>query len=81
MVQQTGLNQTDVHQTDVHQTNLRLMNANVLPVTFTETLFVVVRQQTNGSPEQPIYRIQLWRVTVLHWAGDRSSNRTPAKQT
>ena len=60
---------------------VRMTNANVTPVAFTETLFVVVEGSDGGSPDQPVYQIQLWRMTVLHPAVDPGGNRIPAKQT
>ena len=68
----------------VRRANVRLTNADVTPLAFTaftETLFVVIESGENGSPDQPVYQIQLWRVMVLHPVVDPSSNRIPAKQT
>ncbi len=73
--------QTAVHRTNVRRTDVGLTNADVVPVAFTETLFVVVEGREEGSAEQPVYQIQLWRVTVFRSAINRSSNRIPAKQT
>jgi Zn-dependent protease with chaperone function len=55
-------------------------NANAAPVAFTETLFVVIEGSENGFPDQPVYQIQLWRVTVLHRVVESNSNRTPRKE-
>jgi beta-lactamase regulating signal transducer with metallopeptidase domain len=58
-----------------------LANANATPLAFTETLFVVIENGEPGSPDQPVFQIQLWRVMILHPVVDPNSNRTPAKQT
>lgn len=65
----------------IRQTNVRLANANATPVAFTETFFVVVEGRENGSPDQPVYQIQLWRVMVLHPVADSNSTRIHPKQT
>jgi beta-lactamase regulating signal transducer with metallopeptidase domain len=64
----------------VWQTNVRLTNATAVPVAFTQTFFVVVEGSESGFPEQPVYRIQLWRVTVFHPVVDPDSNRVPRKE-
>jgi beta-lactamase regulating signal transducer with metallopeptidase domain len=64
----------------VGHTNIRLSNADVTPVAFTETLLVVIDGSENGFPDQPVYQIQLWRVTVLHPVVDSNSNRIPRKE-
>ena len=56
-------------------------NANVAPLAFRETLFVVIENGEPGSADPPVLQIQLWRVMVWHPAVDANINRTPAKQT
>jgi len=62
------------------QTNVRLTNATAVAVAFTQTFFVVVEGNGNGSPEQPVYQIQLWRVTVFHPVVDPDSNGVSRKE-
>jgi beta-lactamase regulating signal transducer with metallopeptidase domain len=78
---QMNVGQMNVGQTNVRQTNVGLTNADVAPVVFTETLFVVVEGSENGSPDRPVFQIQLWRVMVLHPLVDADGNRIPPKQT
>ncbi|HEY3618112.1 MAG TPA: M56 family metallopeptidase [Candidatus Sulfotelmatobacter sp.] len=61
--------------------NVRLTHASVVPVAFTETLFVVIEGSRNDVSRQPVYQIQLWRVMVLHPVVDPKNRRIPAKQT
>jgi len=61
-------------------TDVRLTNATAVPVAFTQTFFVVVEGSENGLSEQPVYRIQLWRVTVFHPVVDPAGNRVPRKE-
>jgi beta-lactamase regulating signal transducer with metallopeptidase domain len=74
-------------QTDAVEENMRapgmfhLVNATAEPFAFTETLFVVIEGGESRSPGQPAFRIQLWRVMVLHPVVDPNSNRIPPKQT
>ena len=72
--------QAGVRHTNVGLTNARLNKADVTPVVFTDTFFVIVEGGENGAAGQPVYQIQLWRVMVLHPAVDPDSNKTPAKQ-
>jgi hypothetical protein len=72
---------SNVHPTGVHVTDVRLTDANATPLAFTETLFVVIEGGYHGSPDNPVFQIQLWRVMVLHPVVDPSSNRIPPKQT
>jgi hypothetical protein len=65
----------------VRQTDVRLTSADDTPVAFTETLFVVIEGSDDGSPDRPVYKIQLWRVMVLHPVVDPNSNRIPPKRT
>jgi hypothetical protein len=51
----------------------------LIPVTFTETFFVVVEGHESGLSNQTVYQIQMWRLTVLHPAVD-SSTRVHPKQ-
>jgi beta-lactamase regulating signal transducer with metallopeptidase domain len=62
------------------EVNVHLTNSDFAPI-FTETLFVVIEGSENGSPDQPILQIQLWRVVVFHPVVDPDSNRIPATQT
>jgi hypothetical protein len=71
-----------VAQTDVRSRNVRLTKAVVTPVAFTDTtFFVIVRDGDDGTADQSVYQIQLWRVMVLHPVVDLDSNKIPAKQT
>ncbi len=60
---------------------LHLASAHAAPVTFTETFFVVVQGSANGAADQPMFQIQMWRVTVLHPAIETTGNRIPSKKT
>jgi beta-lactamase regulating signal transducer with metallopeptidase domain len=71
-----GLRPTDVRYNGTDPTR-----ANVTPVAFTETLLVVVEGFDNSVANQPVYQIQMWRVTVLHQAIDSGSNKVHPKQT
>jgi beta-lactamase regulating signal transducer with metallopeptidase domain len=70
-----------VTQANFRPANVRLTKTKVAPVAFTETLFVVFEGGENGTTDQSIYQIQLWRVVVLRQVVDRDSNKIPAKQT
>jgi beta-lactamase regulating signal transducer with metallopeptidase domain len=76
-VRQAEAQQTDLRQGAVHYA--RLTDANVIPVVFTETLFVVVGGRECGISNQPVYQIQMWQLTVLHPVVD-SNNRIHPKQ-
>jgi Zn-dependent protease with chaperone function len=80
-VRETSVRETSVRQTTVLQTSFRTTNADVTPIVFTETLWVVIGGRANGSSDQPVYQIQLWRVMVLHSGVNPGSNRIPPKQT
>jgi hypothetical protein len=54
---------------------------NLVPVTFTETIFVIIEDGTNVQTDQPVYQIQWWRVMVFHPALNSSNDKIPAKQT
>lgn len=73
--------QAGVHHGDVGLTNAKLDEADITPVVFTNTFFVVVESDENGTAGQPVYQIQWWRVVVLHPAVDSDRNKIPAKQT
>jgi hypothetical protein len=79
-VRQADAQQTDLRQSAVHYSDARLTDANVIPVAFTETFFVVVEGRESGFSNQPVYQIQMWRLTVLHPAID-SNTRIHPKQT
>lgn len=50
-------------------------------VPFTETLFVVIEGGGNAVSEQPVYRIQMWRVLTFQQALKPTSNKAPQKET
>jgi beta-lactamase regulating signal transducer with metallopeptidase domain len=81
-VREAEIQQSDVRQTNIRYTDARLMdpNAVLVPVAFTEMFFVAVEGRENGFSNQPVYQIQMWRVTVLHTAVD-SNPRIHPKQT
>jgi hypothetical protein len=81
MVRETSVRETSVRQTTVRQAGVRMTNADVTPVVFTETLWVVIEGRANGSSDQPVYQIQVWRVMVLHSGVDPAGTRIPPKQT
>jgi hypothetical protein len=70
-----------IRTTDVRYNDAARSNANVAPVAFTETFLVVVEGFDNSFANQPVYQIQMWRVTVLHQAIDSGSNKVNPKQT
>ena len=71
-----------VAQTNVRPTNVRLTKTDATAVAFTDTtFFVIVRDGQVGTADQPVYRIQLSHVMVLHPVVDPDSNKIPAKQT
>jgi beta-lactamase regulating signal transducer with metallopeptidase domain len=72
--------QTGPAQASLAQTYFHLANAEVTPVAFTETLFVVIEGPETGSSDQPVFQIQWWQVTVLHPAVD-PDNKIPPKKT
>jgi bla regulator protein blaR1 len=78
-VRQADARQTDLRQSSVHSTDARLTDANLIPVAFTETFFVVVEGRESGFSNQPVYQIQMWRLTVLHPVVE-SNNRIQPKQ-
>ena len=77
---QTSSIQTSVAQASLAQTYFHFANAELTPVAFTETLFVVVEGPETGSSDQPVFQIQWWQVTVLHPAVD-PDNKIPPKKT
>ena len=50
-------------------------------VPFTETLFVVIEGGGNAVSEQPVYRIQMWRVLTFQQVLKPTSNKAPQKET
>ena len=72
--------QTGPAQASLAQTYFHLANAEVTPVAFNETLFVVIEGPETGSSDQPVFQIQWWQVTVLHPAVD-PDNKIPPKKT
>ncbi|MGB8063457.1 MAG: M56 family metallopeptidase [Candidatus Sulfotelmatobacter sp.] len=50
-------------------------------VPFTETLFVVIEDAGNAVSEQPVYRIQMWRVLTFQQVLKPVSNKAPQKET
>jgi bla regulator protein blaR1 len=77
----SAMAQTDLHRTGIELTNVRLNQAEVAPVVFTNTFFVIVDHGENGAVDQAVYQIQVWRVMILHPVADPGSNKIPAKQT
>jgi beta-lactamase regulating signal transducer with metallopeptidase domain len=73
--------QTNAGQTNARPASARLASASSDPVTFTETLFVIVEGGNKGFPDEPVFQIQMWRVMVLHPVADPNSNKIPPKQT
>ena len=49
-----------------------------VPAASTETIFLVVQRQTNGSG-QPVVEIQWWRLTVLHSTPRSTGGEIPKK--
>ena len=49
----------------------------MLPVVFTETLFVVVEGRESSFSIRSVYQIQMWRLTVLHPAVDPDTRIHP----
>jgi hypothetical protein len=49
------------------------------PVAFTQTFLVVIESSQNGAPDQPMYQVQFWRMTVFHPAVDLNS-KIPRKE-
>jgi beta-lactamase regulating signal transducer with metallopeptidase domain len=60
---------------------VHLANTNSGSLAFTETFFVVIGSPQPAAFDQPVVRIQLWRVVVFHPVVDPNSNRIPPKQT
>ena len=81
MSRQAAARVAKVRDSNVHPIEVRLTDANASPLAFTETLFVVIQGSDHGSPDNPVFQIQVWRVMVLHPVVDPSSNRIPPKQT
>jgi hypothetical protein len=81
-IQQADFRQNDFRQAGAHYIGARLKDshAGAIPVAFTEIIFVVVDGCENSVSNQPVYQIQMWRLTVLHPAVDSNSRIYP-KQT
>ncbi len=60
----------------VHMTSV---DSGFVPVT--ETLFVVIEDGGNAVSEQPVYRIQMWRVLTFQQVLKPASNKAPQKET
>jgi hypothetical protein len=67
-------NKTD-RSTMVHPTGSKIHSAPV-----TQTIFVVIESGDNTVSGQPVYQIQMWRVTLFHPAVD-SGSQPPRKTT
>lgn len=80
-VYNAAVRESGTRSAQVHPTDLRLTQGQVAPVAFSETLFVVFENGTNGTADRPFVQIQMWRVVVLHPVVAPDSNRIPAKQT
>ena len=59
---------------------VRLTNLTRTSATATETVFVVIESRTLGAPDQSVYSITVWRLTVQRQATDQSS-KIPHKET
>jgi beta-lactamase regulating signal transducer with metallopeptidase domain len=58
--------------------HLSSMNSKSAPIS--ETLFVFIESGQNDFAEPQVYRVQMWRVTVLP-ASDAVGSKTPSKKT
>lgn len=58
--------------------HLSSVKSNSAPVT--ETVFVFIESERDGSADAQVYRVQMWRVTVLP-ASDAIGSKTPSKKT
>ena len=47
----------------------------------TETVFLVVEHAETGASHQPLYEIQVWRLTVFHPSPHSTSKESPHKET
>jgi len=59
---------------------VHLAGSKTQPAPATQTIFVVIESGDNTVPGQPVYQIQMWRVTLFHPAID-SGNQSPRKTT
>ena len=57
---------------------VHLASSRTNPAPATETVFVVIESGSNPASGQQVYRIQMWRLTVLHSAVD-SDTKSPHK--
>jgi beta-lactamase regulating signal transducer with metallopeptidase domain len=80
-VYSASVRDTEIRSAQVQPTRVRRANWQATPVAFTETLFLVFENGTNGSSDRPVLQIQMWRVMVLHPVVDPDGNKIPAKQT
>jgi hypothetical protein len=80
-LRQSNLGQASVRQVSLRRTDVLWTDDNLVPVTFTETIFVIIEDGTNVQTDQPVYQIQWWRVMVFHPALNSSNDKIPAKQT
>jgi beta-lactamase regulating signal transducer with metallopeptidase domain len=51
------------------------------PVVSTQAVYLLVEHPQAGPFGEPVYQIQMWRVTVLHPAAHSASKEFPRKQT
>jgi len=59
---------------------VHLAGAKTQSVPVTQTIFVVIESGDNTVSGQPVYQIQMWRVTLFHPAVD-SGSQSPRKTT
>jgi hypothetical protein len=59
---------------------VHLAGAKTQPAPVTQTIFVVIESGDNTVSGQPVYQIQMWRVTLFHPAVDLAS-QSPRKTT
>jgi len=59
---------------------IHLAGAKTQSVPVTQTIFVVIESGDNTVSGQPVYQIQMWRVTLFHPAVD-SGSQSPRKTT
>jgi beta-lactamase regulating signal transducer with metallopeptidase domain len=58
-----------------------LTKAQTVPISVTETVFVLVEGLRSDRLDQPVYQIQMWRLTVLRQAVEPNSAQLPRKET
>jgi len=59
---------------------VHLAGTKTQPAPVTQTIFVVIESGDNTVSGQPVYQIQMWRVTLFHPAVD-SGSQSPRKTT